>query len=550
MSKFSANTPAPATEKSRTQRGIFISILSLPFAFFFIYSAPKESGLPIKSKNNRRSKGMTDMNETELADSQESVHFKNRDAGNLGERAAAIQKLLFENGAEVAAEEIESKLKEMTEIFKVPAAEAQRSVTNAFLKKYNIAKTKVFAGKGSAATKKIAEISAMAGMPDTWVNFTGKVVQIWESTHESIAQAGLVGDETGVVKFTIWSNTEIEPLELNKTYDFKNAVVKSWNDKAGVTVNKAAAIALSAEDIPAVKTNETVLNDAKDRTNELRTVADLHQGGIWTDLKANIVQIFEKTHESIAFAGVLGDETGTMRFTVWKTAEIGNLEAGKSYLFKNAVTKEWNGNFTVEINRAGKIEDIDEEITAKASVFEIRGCAVDIQAGSGLIRRCPECNKVMTKGMCAEHGKVKGKYDLRIKAVFDDGAEAHETIINCALTQKLLDMELSDAVGMATETLDPECIHDIIKKEFIGKYYSVRGAKTDRYVLAESVERADPVDAGRISRLKDLLREELARDKNEKAEDVKSSDFEEFEKILNSIDNENEKIEVEEIKVV
>ncbi len=493
---------------------------------------------------------MTDMNETGLADSQESVHFKNKEADDFSDRAAAIQKLLSENGAEVAVEEIESKLKEMADIFKVPAAEAQRSVTNGFLKKYNISKTKVFAGKGSAVTKKIADISAMAGMPDTWVNFTGKVVQLWESTHESIAQAGLVGDETGMVKFTIWSSTEIEPLELNKTYDFKNVVVKSWNDKASITLNKAAMIAPAAEEITTVKTNETVLNEPRDRTNELRTVAELHQGGIWTDLKANIVQIFEKTHESIAFAGVLGDETGTMRFTVWKTAEIDELEAGKSYLFKNAVTKEWNGNFAVEINRAGKIEETDEEIIAKAAVFELRGCAVDIQAGSGLIRRCPECNKVMTKGMCTEHGKVKGKYDLRIKAVFDDGSEAHETIINCGLTQKLLDLELADAVLMATETLDPECINDIIKKEFIGKYYVVRGAKTDRYIIAENVERADPVDINRILRLKECIRQELTQDKTEKTENIKGSDFEEFEKILNAIENEDEKIEIEEIKVI
>ncbi|MBZ3935411.1 replication protein A [Methanimicrococcus blatticola] len=525
---------------------------------------------------------MKDMNETELADSQESIHFKNTGASDLFDRAATIQKLLSENGAEISVEEIEAKLKEMTEIFKVPAAEAQRSVTNAFLKKYGISKTKVFAGKGSAVTKKIAEINAMAGMPDAWVNFTGKVIQIWDSTHESIAQAGLVGDETGIIKFTIWSSTEINPLELNKTYDFKNVVVKSWNDKASITLNKAATIAPAAEEIVTVKAGETILSDSKDRTNELRTVAELQQGGIWTDLKANIVQLFEKTHESIAFAGVLGDETGTMRFTVWKTSEIENIEAGKSYLLKNAITKEWNGNIAVEINRAGKVEEIDEEIVAKASVFELCGCAVDIQAGSGLIRRCPECNKVMTKGMCTEHGKVKGKYDLRIKAVFDDGSEAHETIINCELTQKLLNIELADAVMMATETLDPECINDIIKKEFIGKYYVVRGAKTDRYIIVENVERAEPIDANRISQLKDCLMEELDRKNDaekiengeirndeirvgenrdiekdiEEMEELKSSDFEEFEKILNSIEaedegiEEDEEIEIEEIKVI
>ncbi|WNY29052.1 hypothetical protein MmiEs2_12660 [Methanimicrococcus stummii] len=516
------------------------------------------------------------MNETGLMDSQESIQFKNNNDNNISndisERAAAIHKLLEENGAEVSAEEIETKLKEMMNIFKVPAAEAQRSVTNAFLKKYDISKTKVFAGKGTAATKKIAEISEMINMPDTWVNLKGKVIQIWEKSHESIAQVGLVGDETGIVKFTIWSNTEIEPLELNKTYDFKNVVVKSWNDKAGITLNKASLISVSETEIETVKSNENAAGDAKDRTNEIRTVAELREGGIWTDLKANVVQIFEKTHESISFAGVLGDETGTMRFTVWKTAEIENIEAGKSYLFKNVITKEWNGNFSVEVNRAGKVEEIDEEIIAKPSSFEVRGCAVDIQAGSGLIRRCPECNKVMSKGICAEHGKVKGKYDLRIKAVFDDGIEAYETIINCELTQKLLNLDLESAVSMTTETLDPECINDIIKQEFIGKYYSVRGAKTDRYIIAENVERAEPADVEKIFWLKELVRETNQKEEidendekfendcesvDEKIDELKNSDFEEFEKMLNSFDDtengtefETNEFEIEEIKVI
>jgi replication factor A1 len=515
---------------------------------------------------------MIDMNET-FVDSQESIQFKNSNE-DIASRAAAIQKLLTENGADVPFDEIESKLKQMTDVFKVPATEAQRSVMNAFLKKYNISKTKAFAKAGAAETKKISEISAMAGMPDTWVNVTGKVIQIWEKNHESIAQVGLIGDETGVIKFTIWSNSETELLELNQTYDLKNAVVKSWNDKASITLNKASAAAISKEAIVVIKSNESNTGEIKDRTNEIRTVSELQQGGLWTDLKANIVQIFEQTHESIAFAGVLGDETGTMRFTVWKTSDIEELDAGKSYLFKNAITKEWNGMFSIEINRIGKIEEIDEEIIAIPSAFELCGCAVDIQAGSGLIRRCPECNKVMSKGTCAEHGKVKGKYDLRIKAVFDDGLKAHETIINCELTEKLLSLTLEDAVMTATETLDPECINDIIKAELIGKYFIVRGAKTDRYIIAENVERADFADMNKAFWLNELVSEELealsqfscdASDAEMKTEsevkaDALNSDFEEFEKMLNSMDSnaeldkdfeiEVDEIEMDEIKVI
>lgn len=492
---------------------------------------------------------MKDMNQAELVDSQESMiktqnqlQNQTQNSADLTNRVNAIQKLLAEHGADVPADEIKSGLEELINVYKVPAAEAQRSTTNAFLKKYNISKSKVFTGKGSAVTKKAAEISAMAAQPDTWVNFKGKVIQLWESSHESIAQAGLAGDETGVVKFTLWTNAGMEPLELNKTYDFKNVVVKTWNGKTSIDLNKAAAVTISDEEMTVIKSD--IAADSKDKTNEMRTVAELKTDGMWTDLKANIVQLFENTHESIAFAGILGDETGTMRFTVWKTSFAEQPEAGKSYKISNAIVKEWNGNFALEINRAGKIEEINEEIVAKSAAFVICGCAVDIQAGSGLIRRCPECGKVMAKGMCTEHGKLKGRYDLRIKAVFDDGTNAHETIINCELTQKLLDMTLEDAVLMATETLDPDCVNDLIKKEFVGKYYAVKGAKTDRYIIAESVEKAEPADFIKVSELKEKISAELETATEEniietaQVEPVSNSDLEEFEKMLDTVADE------------
>ena len=492
---------------------------------------------------------MTDMNETEFIETTDSTYTTNfkttttaSDAG-LEERSAAIQKLLSANGADADISEIKSRLYELIHLFKVPPAEAQRSVTNAFLKKHNIAKSKVFAGRGSAVTKKIADINEMVNAPDTWVNVTGKVVQLWDNHHESITQVGLIGDETGVTKFTIWSNSGLAPLELNKVYDFKNAVVKSWNGKVKVDLNRASSIDSSAAEMTVLRSEDA---GVADKTNEIRKVAELNRDGLWTDLKATIVQLFENTHESIAFAGILGDESGTMRFTAWKTSGIENIEADKSYLLSNAIVKEWNGNFAVELNRTCKIEELEETIVVRPAVHEVTGCAVDIQAGSGLIRRCPDCGKVLSKGLCAEHGKVKGKYDLRIKAVFDDGAHAHEAVINCSMTEQILGLSLNDAVLMAAETLDPECVNDLIRKEFLGKYYVVRGFRTDRFIIAESVEPASPVNPADASLLRELIEEEL-KNKAEFGEvkfgevlsktdaDI-SSDYEEFERMLASLE--------------
>jgi len=492
---------------------------------------------------------MTDMNETEFVESADSTYTTNystnfKTASNISdavleERSAAIHRLLSDNGADADISEIKSRLYELIHLFKVPAVEAQRSVTNAFLKKYNISKAKVFTGRGSAVTKKIADINGMADVPDTWVNVTGKVIQLWDNHHESITQVGLIGDETGVTKFTMWSSSGLNPLELNKVYDFKNAVVKSWNGKVKIDLNSASSIEPSAAEITVLRSEDAV---EAEKINEIRKVAELNRDGLWTDLKATIVQLFENTHESIAFAGILGDETGTMRFTAWKTSGIENIEVDKSYLLSNAIVKEWNGNFAVELNRTCKIEELEETIVVKPAVHEVTGCAVDIQAGSGLIRRCPDCGKVLSKGLCAEHGKVKGKYDLRIKAVFDDGARAHEAVINCFMTEQILGLSLDDAVLMAAETLDPECVNDLIRKEFLGKYYVVRGFKTDRFIIAESVEPANPVDPADAALLRELIEEELKNKANfgeisSKTDAAISSDYEEFERMLASIED-------------
>jgi len=45
-----------------------------------------------------------------------------------------------------------------------------------------------------------------------------------------------------------------------------------------------------------------------------------------------------------------------------------------------------------------------------------------------IIKRCPECNRQTKSGACAEHGKVEGIYDLRIKAVCDNGIEIRELL--------------------------------------------------------------------------------------------------------------------------
>ena len=43
----------------------------------------------------------------------------------------------------------------------------------------------------------------------------------------------------------------------------------------------------------------------------------------------------------------------------------------------------------------------------------VAGNLVSVRPGSGIISRCPECNRVIQKGNCRVHGKVEGIWDMQ-----------------------------------------------------------------------------------------------------------------------------------------
>jgi replication factor A1 len=54
-----------------------------------------------------------------------------------------------------------------------------------------------------------------------WVTLKVKVVQIWDNTSDKITQTGLIGDETGIIKFTIWESANLPPMEEGRSYEIK-----------------------------------------------------------------------------------------------------------------------------------------------------------------------------------------------------------------------------------------------------------------------------------------------------------------------------------------
>ena len=230
--------------------------------------------------------------------------------------------------------------------------------------------------------------------------------------------------------------------------------------------------------------------DSLSNTNEQRDLGSIETAEEWIDITAKVVELWEPRSDAIGQVGLLGDETGRIKFTAWAKSDLPTLEEGEVYHLGNVVTDEYEGQYSVKLNRTTTIEEADEAIEVGDNTTEVEGALVDMQSGSGLIKRCPEddCTRVLQNGRCSEHGEVEGTFDLRVKGVIDDGREVNEVIFNQEMTEELTGVTLDEAKERAMDALDTSVVADDIRDEILGNYYRISGPVLGRYVLADEFE--------------------------------------------------------------
>jgi len=402
----------------------------------------------------------------------------------MKEMVDQIKARLRDQKIEVSDEDIESRLKKLIVDFRVPEGEARRSVLNYFFKEHGI----VPQARAGSEKVRIAEIKESG----KWVDLEVKVLDLWEPATQTISQTGLVGDATGSMKFVKWAKSELPNLELGRSYLLKKLVTDEFLGRFSVKLNRTSQIEpldVDVEAKPASKAAKPV------------TVVEINEPGQWVDLKVKVAQLWETNSDAISQSGLVGDETGTIKFVKWVKADLPDLEDGKSYLLKNLVTDEFQGRFSVKLNRTSQIEPLDVDVDIGSVSAEFSGALVDVQKGSGLIKRCPVCKRSLAKGVCSEHGKVDGTYDLRIKAVLDDGRRVQDVLVNRETTERLLNLTLEEAKQMAMEALDHEVVRSLIESKLMGRYYSITGPRIDRYLLVESISEIPAVSPSQIDEL-------------------------------------------------
>lgn len=220
-------------------------------------------------------------------------------------------------------------------------------------------------------------------------------------------------------------------------------------------------------------------------------VEDIDTSGKWVTLDVQMVDEWSANHESINQTGLVGDPTGTIKFTAWADANKPELAEGESYRLQNVVTDSYQGQMSVQLQESSEVIELDEDIEAGEETSEETGVLVDVQSGSGLVKRCTadeDCSRVIDNGRCKEHGESEGEFDLRIKGVLDDGHSTQSVIFNREATEELTGVTLSEAQEIAQKELRTEAVIEQMVPDIVNRYYRIEGPKYGEYLMASEFE--------------------------------------------------------------
>ncbi|MBR4503500.1 MAG: hypothetical protein IKP20_00715 [Candidatus Methanomethylophilaceae archaeon] len=271
---------------------------------------------------------------------------------------------------------------------------------------------------------------------------------------------GIIGDETGTAPFTIWEPGDLE-MEKGATYVFRGCYTRVWENRVQVNIGNRGKVEPLGIQI-----------DVPERTYDLSPpeckVKDIREGIGSITVRGMIVsaeerEIVIKGENRTVWSGILADDTGKIQYSAWK--DFG-LKENESVCISNAYVRSWKGIPQLNMGERSEVSRVDGDfgqietgnsmrtvgdiMRAGGGIdLEIEGTIVDVKAGSGLIKRCPQCRRSILGGVCTMHGPVEGTSDLRIKAVIDDGTGAIGTVIGRADTEKLTGITLEEAEKMS-----------------------------------------------------------------------------------------------------
>lgn len=401
----------------------------------------------------------------------------------IKEATDRVMKRFEDKKINLEASTIAKDIGNLVKNFEMSVTEAERTIVSREARTHKVT---FFEGKSSSGVKDIAAVK-----DKEWVTIEGKVVHLGVPTVKSVHQLGIVSDGSGAIRFTLWARkkgveTPLPDMVLGKSYRVSNATIGTYNEALSLSIHKGTDV-IEVKDVGDIKAPVIPVSSAKP--------------GVVT-IKGKITRLFPVTKDTISQVGLIGDGSGTIRFTTWKSEKLPVVDLDKSYIMEYAFCSEFNGTPSIVPT---SIKEIKEVFDVKDTSHTFRGNLVQIRPGSGLVRRCPieGCGRVLTRqNYCAVHEIQKDFiYDMRIKGVLDDGIKARDIHVPLAVVEAVTGIKLADAIKIAESSpLGMDEVLDRMRERIFGRYYDVSGVEyPDRiYVSGMTPSKPDMGEAKKI----------------------------------------------------
>jgi replication factor A1 len=322
--------------------------------------------------------------------------------------------------------------------------------------------------------------------------------------------SGLLSDGTATVPFTWW-DPPTGGIDRGTVIRAANVQVREFRGRPELSFGWRTRVAPASElELPEVRAEDL----------PVRSVRQIAPGDEGFRLDARVVRVRPKTvsvgeERRLIHEGTLADGTGTVAFTAWTDLR---LKEGEAVRFSGLYARGFRGRPQLVLDERTRAERIggeglpdvreaqapapsrvaDLEAAHGGEWVAVEGIAVGLSPPSGVVYRCPTCQRTVTKGLCRLHGAVAAVPDLRARVVLDDGTGALTLHLGRALTERLWGRTLESALDSLRELPDPERLGEELFVSLFGRRLMATGrASSDDFGVtleAEAVEevRFDP----------------------------------------------------------
>jgi len=301
---------------------------------------------------------------------------------------------------------------------------------------------------------------------------------------------GIIGDETATIPFTAWNEFN---LQQNDVIEITNAYSREWQGTLKLNLGDRTHI---------TKTDPTKLPKYNPEPQEYQ-ITNFHSGLTNIETKVRLLSLTERTittkdTEKTVYSGVIGDKTGKAQFTSWHDHK---LKKDDTLHITGGYIKTWKGIPQLTVNEKTTIKKLPKDTIKETDIphpfypiyqleeqnggydIETKGTIIEIRYGSGIIHRCPDCNRTLQDNSCPIHGTVTPQPDFRLKLIIDDGTGALNTILNKTTSEQLLDKTFKE-LQQVTEKSGETGLYEDLNNTLYGHQIRIRGnALKDNYGL-------------------------------------------------------------------